>query len=139
MYCPTIQNMTNPQEKEILDKVVTIAAELEAFEPRLNGFSEQLEYLGQGKDVSPNWIDKAEPLLQNENVSEIAFNLNSLAGLYFTNKDMESAKRVCHFAYLLYKVSLGEDHPDTKVIKDNLQKLENALKPSTLPKLKRFK
>lgn len=130
--------MTTPQENDLFEKSITLASELEAFEPRLNGFADHLEGLQQGRELSGTVVKRYEAMLSNENVSEIAFNLNMLAGMYFTNNDLESAKRLCEAAHLLYVVSLGAEHPDTRVVQDNLEKLKEKLKPAKLPKLKKF-
>ncbi len=130
--------MTTHQEEDLFEKSISLASELEAFEPRLNGFADHLGGLKAGKELSESVILRYDKMLQSENVAEIAYNLNMLAGQYFTTNELEKAKRLCQAAHLLYTVSLGKDHPDTMVVSDNLQKLNEKAKPSKLPKLKKF-
>jgi len=129
----------NPDE--LLSNAISLASELEAFEPRLNGFSTAIEGLGAGRSINSAWLDKASGFLQNESVAEIAFSLNALAGTYFSQGDTDGAKRLCQTAYQLYKIALGDNHPDTMVVAENLKKLEQKETPPEgpkLPKLKKF-
>ncbi|MEZ4545372.1 MAG: tetratricopeptide repeat protein [Cyanobacteriota/Melainabacteria group bacterium] len=72
-------------------------------------------------------------------MAEIAFSLNALAGTYFSQGDTDGAKRLCQTAYHLYKIALGDNHPDTMVVAENLKKLEQKEAPPEGPKLPKLK
>ena len=127
------------QADEIWNEILTLAQEMGLFEPRLAELSNQLESLKNGNVVSAQWLTTVEKHLEGEAVVEIGYHLNRIAGIKFNEGKMEDAKRVCDASFEFYRIALGVDHPDTKVIANNLKELVRQMGKATLPKLKKFK
>ena len=119
--------------------VFSTASELQAFEPRLNGLEVELSKLTD-QEISADWLKRAAPYLNNEAVGLLAFKLNELAGLYYMQKELNIAKNVERCAVALCVAVLGPEHPDTKTLAGNLQRLEQERQSSSqkLPPLRKF-
>ena len=122
-------------------EILNDSAQLEVFEPKLSGFSEQLQNIANGQKTSNNWLTNAEPFLNGELVSEIASKLNQIAGIHFSQNEMNEAKHISMKAIVLYQIALGPEHPDTIRAIENNKKIPNPIKSSstTLPRLWNFK
>lgn len=127
--------MKEPELQALWDEVFSAADELELFEPRLKGLHEQLTALASDQVLPESWIVQAKPSLKGDAIVELAFKLNEIAGVYYSNRIFTKAKSACQCALALYEAALGVDHPDTKLIAGNLERLQESLSKF---KLKRF-
>ena len=115
------------------------ADELELFEPRLKGLHEQLIALADHQVLPNTWIDQAKRSLKGDAIVELAFKLNQIAGVYYSERNLIKAKSACLCALALHEAALGVDHPDTKLIAGNLERLQESLskfKPKRFDKRK---
>ncbi|MBI1266843.1 MAG: tetratricopeptide repeat protein [Cryomorphaceae bacterium] len=119
------------------------ASEIEAFDPKLKGLECQISGLFKGQDLSSGFLDKIDPGLVGEPLTGIAFKLNLLAGTYYQKGEIAEAKRICRAALMLYRAVIGPDHPDTKVVAQNLLLLDAGgaqdSSAKQLPPIKKFK
>ncbi len=118
--------MKEPGVKALWNEVLLVAAELESFEPGLTGLRDQL-INALNQEVPSTWIERSKPCLKSDAVLSLAIKLNQIAGLYYSNRQLKNAKAVCTWALALYSAALGADHKDTKIIADNLKRLQASM------------